>query len=147
VQSGGSSQQQAVSRGGQRADTWWVPNPDASDQSQSSRVTLSYRFGKLPSGKKSEGRGEMQVMARVWSAERMGCQLADSGTTPPLIYSADCHWLVICLCVNVAAVHLCSCSVICPCISIAAFHLCSCSVIHPCISVCPFHLCSFHPRL
>lgn len=102
-QSGGSNPQQAASHQSQGAGAWWVPNPDVSDGCRVSTVRLGYRWGRDGRGSKSHVGGELEVDARVWSAERMGRQLSNSGLaqrltpalppptpTPPLCCARYC---------------------------------------------------------
>lgn len=54
-----------------------MPNPDVSDQCQTSRVTLHYTWGQP--GIESAPVGDLDLTATVWSAQRMGLWTAASG--------------------------------------------------------------------
>ena len=88
AQSGGRHQQHAHSQEQQAAQEWWVPNPDVSNQCQTSRVTLHYTWGQP--GIESAPVGDLDLTARVWSAQRMGLRTAASGDVMALGSFSDC---------------------------------------------------------
>ena len=67
-------QQQRSQKHDSSTASWYTANPDACGTCRTSSVDLSYQWGHNAAVK-----GDLQLTARIWSTERMGRHIADSG--------------------------------------------------------------------